>query len=109
MNSNTITIIVVTLLIALGAYWYFFTGTGNQPPLSATGATGNPAQMQFEALVSELQPISFSTDLFNDPRFTALVDLTTPIQPEAGGRPDPFAPVSPAAPAAAPATSPTGH
>ena len=92
MNSNTIFLIIATLIVAAGAYWYFFTGTGNQPPLTAMSATSNQAQMQFQSLVSELQPISFDTAIFENPRFMALVDLTTPIQPEASGRPDPFAP-----------------
>lgn len=90
MKSNTILIGVVTILVAAGAYWYFFTGTGNQPPLSES-ASMNQAQTQFQMLVSELQPISFNTDIFSDARFNALVDLTTPITPEVTGRLDPFA------------------
>lgn len=93
MNSNTTILIIATLVVAGGAYWYFFTGTGNEPPLTETPTTSNQAQMQFQVLVSTLQPISFSTDIFDDPRFMALVDLTTPIQPETSGRLDPFAPV----------------
>ncbi len=93
LSSNTTLIILVTLLAAAGAYWYFFTGSGNAPALTATGAAENPAQTQFQTLVSELQPITFATGIFSDPRFTALVDLTTPVAPEPAGRPDPFAPV----------------
>jgi hypothetical protein len=37
MKSNTILIGIATIIIAAGAYWYFFTGTGNQPPLSESG------------------------------------------------------------------------
>ena len=92
MKSNTTILIIVTLVIAAGAYWYFFTGTGNEPPLSA-GASANQAQTQFEALVSELQPILFNTDIFADPRFDALIDLTTPVSPETSGRLDPLAPI----------------
>lgn len=94
MNSNTTTIIIATLVIAGTAYWFFFTGTGNQPPLTAN-LTSTQAQVQFQTLVSQLQPITFSTNIFSDPRFAALADLTTPIQPESGGRIDPFAPVTP--------------
>lgn len=94
MKSNTTILIVATLVVAAGAYWYFFTGTGNQPPLSTTLATSNSAQMQFQTLLSQLQTISFNTSIFKDSRFMALVDLTTPIQPETLGRLDPFAPVS---------------
>jgi len=40
-----------------------------------------------------LQPITFNTGIFSEPRFMALVDLATPITPETVGRFDPFAPV----------------
>jgi hypothetical protein len=93
MKSNTITIIILTILIAAGGYWYFFTGTGDQPPLTLTMPGGNTAQTQFQALVSELSPITFNTAIFSDPKFTSLVDLATPVSPEPAGRLDPFAPV----------------
>ncbi len=91
-NSSTILTILATLIAAAGAYWYFFTGTGNQPPLTAN-ASKNEAQAHFQALVSELQTISFDTGIFSDPRFNALADLTTPVAPETLGRLDPFAPI----------------
>lgn len=94
MKSNTIFLVITTLLIAAAAYWYFFTGTGSQPPVTAVSTPVNQAQTRFQALVSELQPISFNTALFSDARFNALVDLTTPVSPETSGRPDPFAPLT---------------
>ena len=93
MKSNTLIIIAVSILAAGVIYWYFFSGSGNQPPLTVSGAVQNPAQAKFQALVSELQPISFNTAIFSDPRFTSLVDLATPITPEPSGRLDPFAPI----------------
>ncbi len=92
-NSSTILTILATLILAAGAYWYFFTGTGNQQPLTATGSNTNEAQARFQTLIGELQSISFDTTIFSDPRFNALVDLTTPVSPEPTGRPDPFAPI----------------
>ena len=89
-TSSTTPFIIAILIAAAGAYWYFFTGTGDQLPLSASG-TENQAQTQFEALVSELTPISFDTKIFSDVRFNSLVDITTTITPEQTGRPDPFA------------------
>lgn len=91
-RSNTTLIILVTLVVAAGAYWYFFTGT-EQAPLTPE-VIGNEAQTHFQALVSELTPISFNTEIFSDPRFNALTDLRTPIAPESAGRLDPFAPVT---------------
>ena len=90
MKSNT-TLIIATLIIAAGAYWLFFTGTPEQPPLT-TSTPENPAQTRFRALIVRL-PSSFNTGIFSDERFNALVDLTTQISPESAGRLDPFAPV----------------
>lgn len=92
MKTNTIILIIATLVIAAGAYWYFFTDTGNDPSLT-TSQTENVDQIRFQALVSQLQPITFNTSIFSDSRFMALVDLATPITPETAGRLDPFAPV----------------
>lgn len=91
LNSNTVKIIIVSLVVAAGAYWYFFTGTGNEPSLTSSMITLNEAQTEFQSLVSTLQPISFDTALFADPRFLALSDLSTPVAPESAGRVDPFA------------------
>ncbi|MCR4333985.1 MAG: hypothetical protein NUV60_03175 [Patescibacteria group bacterium] len=90
IDSNTVLIIVVTLIVALGAYWYFFTGTADQAPLTIV-TTENPVQTQFQILVSQLQPISFDTAILSDARFMSLVNLATPITPESSGRLDPFA------------------
>ena len=90
LTSNATLAVIAVLVVAAGAYWYFFTGTGEQPPLSNAAPT-NQAQIQFETLISELQPISFSTGIFSDPRFNVLVDLATPVSSEPAGRPDPFA------------------
>ncbi len=92
IDSNTIFLIVATLIIAAGAYWYFSANTLNEAPLSASVAA-NQAQTQFQILVSEL-PISFDTAIFSESRFMALVDLTTPVTPEAIGRLDPFASIA---------------
>lgn len=92
MKSNTTFLIIATLIVAAGAYWYFFTRTGNQPPIS-TDAPTNQARLQFETLVGEL-PISFDTSIFLDARFNALVDITTPVSPETIGRLDPLAPIA---------------
>lgn len=88
-DKNTLILIAVTIMAAAGAYWFFFSGSGNQPPLTA-GAPSS-AQSQFETLVGQLTPITFNTKIFDDARFRSLVDLTTAVTPEESGRPDPFA------------------
>lgn len=91
MKSNSTLIIITAIVVGAGAYWYFFTGTGNQPSLTES-TSENTAQIQFKALISQL-PTSFDTSIFSDVRFNALVDLTTQISPESLGRLDPFASV----------------
>jgi hypothetical protein len=92
LNSNTIMLIIAGVVVAFGIYWFSFAGGGEQPPLSV--GPENAAQTQFKVLVSQLQPISFNTGIFSDPAFMSLVDLATPIAPEASGRLDPFAALS---------------
>ena len=92
-NSSTILILVTVLVVAAGAYWYFSVNTGNESPLTVTTTT-NDTQAQFQTLLGELQSIKFKTDIFSDPRFKALVDITVSVSPEPVGRTDPFAPVA---------------
>lgn len=92
LDSTNILIIVAALVVAGGAYWYFFTGTGNQPPLSVSGGP-SAAEAQFQSLVGELAPVTFDTTVLSDPRFMSLIDIATPITPESMGRLDPFAPI----------------
>jgi hypothetical protein len=99
MKLNVVTFLIVTLALVVGGY-FFFTGTESQPLLEVS-ASDNPAQARFQALVSQLQPISFDTSIFSDPTFTSLVDLATPVAPEESGRLDPFAPLSGAVSSAA--------
>jgi hypothetical protein len=92
MKSNLIPLSIFALVLVAGAYWYFTSQSGNQAPLT-TSASNNAAQAQFQTLVAELQPITFPTTIFSDPRFTSLVNISVPITPEPAGRIDPFAPV----------------
>jgi len=91
MKTNTLYLLIATLIAAAGAYWYFFTGTGNDTPITASAPTEN-AGSQFEALANQL-PAAFNTAVLSDERFLALTDNTTPISDEALGRPDPLAPI----------------
>ena len=93
MSKNTVIVVVITLLLVAGGYWYYSTGTGNQVPLTSTTPSGTAAEVQFQALVSQLQPITFNTAIFSDPRFTSLVDISTVVTSEPSGRIDPFAPI----------------
>lgn len=101
MKLNPIVpLIILTLILAGGAYWYFSSQEGNQPPLTMSSGE-NTVQTQFKILVSELKNISFDTSIFDDPKFRALTDLATQVTPELSGRDDPFAPLAAATGASA--------
>lgn len=93
MKINITSIILVTLVVVAGAYWFFFIQTSNQPPLTTSSAVESASQVRFQTLVASLQNIKFNSSILSDPKFTALVDITTPVTPEPSGRVDPFAPV----------------
>lgn len=92
INSNTVSLVIGAIVVAGGIWYFFFTGTSGTPEAPLSGSN-NPAQTQFAALVSQLQPITFTTGIFQNPNFMALVDLSTPVTPESAGRLDPFAPL----------------
>jgi len=91
-SLNTVFLIIATLVVGGGLYWFFFMGGDPSAPLSAN-VVQNRAQAQFETLTGQLDPISFDLTIFSDPRFNALVDLATPVMPEPVGHADPFAPI----------------
>lgn len=91
MNRQNALLVALPLMLVF-AYWYFFTGPSSTTPLSVS-TTSSPAGQQFIELSGKLNALNFNTAIFQDPRFTALVSLETPITPENKGRVDPFAPL----------------
>ncbi|HUQ29931.1 MAG TPA: hypothetical protein VM103_00190 [Candidatus Paceibacterota bacterium] len=94
LSSTNISLALAALVVLGGLYWFFFAGTGaptDELPFSAPSMP--PLESRFLELTNQLDPITFKTDIFVNPRFAALVDITTEIVAEASGRTDPFAPV----------------
>jgi hypothetical protein len=89
--TNTLLIGIAIVVVLGGLYLYFFSGSP-QTPVSASAPAGAQEQ-QFLNAAAELQPISFNTAIFTDPRFASLVDITVPVSPDVQGRTDPFAPI----------------
>jgi hypothetical protein len=83
---------LAAVLLLIGGYWYFFTGTPPSEPLTASEPV-SPAEQQFIDLSGKLSSISFDTSIFSDPRLLSLTNPATPIAPENKGRKDPFAPI----------------
>lgn len=93
-SANTIFIILTAVIVAGGTYWYFFIETATEPAVSTSEPVQSITQAEFQTLVTELEPVDFDTRIFEDARFSALRDITTPVAPEALGRNDPFAPIA---------------
>lgn len=81
---------VGVLLIA--AYLLFFNNSTSSA-VAVSGAPASAAEVSFLNLVAQVDPLSFDTSIFTDPRFMALVDIRTAVVPEPSGRTDPFAPL----------------
>jgi len=92
-NPNTLFIILTALVVSGGAYAYFFINNGSEAPLTK-GVVQSPEQIEFQALVAQLTPVTLETTIFGDARLLSLEDLTTAPVPENIGRTDPFATVS---------------
>lgn len=95
ISSTNLGYIAAAIVVIGGLYWFFSSGKDSsveELPLSESSI--QPLESRFLALTNQLDPISFNTDIFANPRFAALVDITTAIVSEASGRTDPFAPVS---------------
>lgn len=85
---------VALVIVIIGAAVYYMgrdTSGGDivtegAPPSSSTEAA-------FLSYSSELDSVVFEADIFSDPRFTRLQDISTSIVAEEKGRRDPFAPL----------------
>lgn len=92
--------IICGVVVVGGLLYYFFFFTADTGTAVTAAAGASDAELTFVNLAGQLDPIDFDTTLLSDPRFSALVDIRTPILPESVGRTDPFAPISGVAPSA---------
>jgi hypothetical protein len=91
LNKNIIIIsAVATLIVVVGGYLFFL-----KPATSAVVSVSpsSPEEAAFIDLASQIDPLTFDTSIFSDPRFVALMDIHVAVFPEPAGRRDPFAPL----------------
>ncbi len=94
ISRNTLLLILCAVVVIGGAvYYFFFFESGTDPALGSDTSAASDAELEFIALVGQLDPIVFDTQLLSDPRFTSRPDIRTAIVPEAIGRTDPFGPL----------------
>lgn len=92
-QSPIILIILAVLVLGAGAYMLFGQG-GDTATVQTDASPVSEAEAVFLNLIAQIDPVEFDTSILEDPRFKILRDLRTPIQDEAIGRVDPFAPLS---------------
>jgi|CXWL01.1.fsa_nt_gi hypothetical protein len=94
ISRNTLVLIICSVIVLGGAFYYFFLfNTDIGSALTTDGTPASQVEVSFIALIGKIDPITFDTTIFSDPRFTELKDIRTTIIPEAVGRKDPFASV----------------
>ncbi len=108
--SNTIKVILITVvIIAIGAFGYWYATSGSTPETTGVLQSSNPAlggvdsplaaddtaiSDKFLALLLNMRTIKLDQSIFSDAAFTSLKDFSTTITPEANpGRANPFAPI----------------
>lgn len=90
---------LLLILLAIGsfvAYQMLYVDGGITSLLVSqrgTEISGNVVGREIINLLDELQEISLSRDIFNDPAFRSLIDFEQDILPEPIGRSNPFAPI----------------
>ena len=108
MSKNTITYIIIAILLVVGGYWAYgmFSGSGetattggvtvtggdNQAPIDEATAQAN----QFIQILQNVNQVTLADlSLLSSPIFqTGLQDFGKPIEDRPVGRPNPFAPVT---------------
>ncbi len=93
LSKNT-SITIAAAIVVLGVIAYFLWMRPNaEDTITTSVGASSAAQATFLTLAAQLGSISFDVTVLRDPRFEALVDIKTVIQPEVEGRTDPFSPL----------------
>ncbi len=92
-NNQTLLIGLGALVLVAVAYLTFFNKPDDTADIESQPVADSSAELYFVNLAGTLDPIAFDTQVLSDPRFTALIDISTAIVPENRGRTDPFAPI----------------
>lgn len=103
MDKKNLTIIAGVIVVLGVAVFMFMRGSAPEGTLTQTGSgvpTSNSPQavtVEFVALLSRINNVSFNLALFDNPTFAGLSSISQPIAPLPLGREDPFAPLTPGA------------
>lgn len=90
-RTTTAAVIIALLLLVVAAYLLF--GRETSGGVTVDEGPASAAELTFINLAAKIDPVTFGTDILEDPRFKRLQNIRTAIIPEASGRPDPFAPL----------------
>ncbi len=81
------------IVFAGAVYYYFFFNRDTGASVETSNTQASEAEISFITLLGKIDPITFDTSIFSNPRFLRLQDIRTAIIPEPSGRKDPFAPI----------------
>ncbi|MFT5037263.1 MAG: hypothetical protein ACI9VM_000842 [Candidatus Azotimanducaceae bacterium] len=94
--KNGLIFLGLLLVGSLGYYLYTITSesdSGTALNSSRNLGAARVASAQFVRELEDVKSFDLSGDLFNDDKFTSLVDFTKPVRKYPVGRDNPFAPV----------------
>lgn len=89
---KNLVIIVVLGAVLYAGYNFFFAGGGVALETGSTTSQGEILTREFLVRLGELESISFSRELFEDPRFRSLSSFSTSPESTDVGRSNPFSP-----------------
>lgn len=87
---KNILILVVILAILYAGYRFFFAGNESSLIVESSANEGQLLASEFLMRLNEIQGVSFSRELFDDPRFRSLVSFSSTPDTVSAGRPNPF-------------------
>jgi hypothetical protein len=93
LSRKSLLTLLSAAIVLVGGFYYFFIYTRQDSSVLSSTEPATEAELSFISLFGELGAVTFDTRLLDDPRFSALVDIRTPIVPETAGRKDPFGPL----------------
>lgn len=91
-NNKILILVAVLILIAFGAYMFFFDNTDTSDE-TLTVEVGATTGKEISDLLDSLKKINLAGSIFTNPTFIGLNNIGLQIVPFPAGRTNPFAPI----------------
>lgn len=96
---KSILILAAVAALAIGGYFFFIAGSDSTAAVALSDDTERQLEeslaIEQEIIIElrKIQSIRISEGIYDDPAFVSLIDFSRPIEPQAVGRENPFAPL----------------